>query len=221
PVLENRYYYLDNFEIVLCWVKQRYDDLLTHVERDFIAHFQGLPRASRALLVRMIMRKGTLFRSSKLRYDEIGGVAVAAQSLIEHGWLHNSPALTLEQLFGLLTKAELAGAFGRELCNQHARKDAQYQLLKDRYTEALPFKAWHSTATDSVYELLVMPLCERLRLMFFGNLRQDWSEFVLADLGLYVYEKVEFSATSRIFHSRQDIDDYMSLHDCAERFREG
>lgn len=34
-----------------------------------------------------------------------------------------------------------------------------------------------------------MDLCDRLRLMFFGNLHQDWSEFVLADLGIYTYEK--------------------------------
>ena len=29
-----------------------------------------------------------------------------------------------------------------------------------------------------------MALCDRLRLMFFGNLRQDWAEFVLTELGL-------------------------------------
>lgn len=27
-------------------------------------------------------------------------------------------------------------------------------------------------------------LCDRLRLILFGNLAQDWSEFVLADLGI-------------------------------------
>ncbi|MGB6102708.1 MAG: VRR-NUC domain-containing protein [Pusillimonas sp.] len=221
PMLENRYYYLDNFEMVLRWVQQRYDDLLLGAERDFIIRFQALPQASRALLVRMIMRKGTLFRSSKLRYDEIGSVPSAAQALIEQGWLNDRPALTLEQLFGLLTKAELADAFGAELFDRHARKADQFQALKDRHTEALPFEAWYPMAAGCVYELLVMPVCESLRLMFFGNLRQDWSEFVLADLGLYVYEKVEFPASSRIFHSRRDIDDYSHLHDCRERLRAG
>ncbi|MDS1138920.1 VRR-NUC domain-containing protein [Pusillimonas sp. SM2304] len=221
PVLENRYYYLDNFEMVLRWVQQRYDDLLLDAERDFIHCFQGLPRASRALLARMIMRKGTLFRSSKLRYDEIGSVPSAAQALIEQGWLDDSPALTLEQLFGLLTKAEVADAFGAQLPDRHARKAAQFQALQDRHTTALPFKAWYPMGAGCVYELLVMPVCECLRLMFFGNLRQDWSEFVLADLGLYVYEKVKFPASSRIFHNRRDIDDYLHLHDCRERLHAG
>lgn len=132
PVLENRYYYLDNFEMVLRWVQQRYEDLLVGAERDFIRHFQALPRASRALLVRMIMRRGTLFRSSKLRYDEIGSTPSAARPLIEQGWLDDRPALTLEQLFGQLTKAELA--------DRHSRKADQFQVLKDRPPRSHAFR---------------------------------------------------------------------------------
>jgi hypothetical protein len=45
-----------------------------------------------------------------------------------------------------------------------------------------------------VFAILVKPLCDRLRLLFFGNLHQDWTEFVLSDLGLFRYEQVEFSA---------------------------
>lgn len=221
PVLENRYYYLDNFEMVLRWVRQRYDDLLSGAERDFILGFQTLPRASRALLVRMIMRKGTLFKSSKLRYDEIGDTPLAARPLVEQGWVDDTPALTLEQLFGLLTKAELAEAFGAELPGGHARKADLLRHLKETHSEALPFKAWCPSARECVYELRIMPICECLRLMFFGNLHQDWSEFVLADLGLYVYEKVEFPASSRIFQSRGDIEGYLHLYDCRERFRAG
>src|SRR5690606_18759803 len=52
---------------------------------------------------------------------------------------------------------------------------------------------------------------------FFGNLRQDWSEFVLADLGLYSYETVDFHASARAFQSRHDIDAYLQLHRCRER----
>src|SRR5690606_36960824 len=151
--------------------------------------------------------------STRLRYDEIDSTPDAAAALVELGWLNNRPALTLKQLFGLLTKAELVQVFGAELIGRYARKDDQFQAMEGLHTEALPFKAWHPASAECVYELLVMPICERLRLMFFGNLRQDWSEFVLADLGLYVYEKVEFPPSSRIFHSRQDIDDYLYLQD--------
>ena len=57
--------------------------------------------------------------------------------------------------------------------------------------------------------------------MFFGNLYQDWSEFVLSDLGIYRYEVVEFSDASRGFRARQDIDDYLHLYRCRERFDDG
>jgi hypothetical protein len=57
--------------------------------------------------------------------------------------------------------------------------------------------------------------------MFFGNLYQDWSEFVLADLGIFTYEKVEFCAESRGLRSRDDVDGFLYLHDCQERFESG
>lgn len=220
-VLANRYYYLDNFEMVLRWIEQRYGDLLVQPEHDFITGFPALPRQSRALLVRMIMRKGTLFRSGKLRYDEIGNPADAASALVDQGWLDDHPSITLEQLFSLLTKAEIADAFGPSLPNKSVKKAEQFIALASKFTETLHFTDWWPGAGESVYQLLIMPVCERFRLMFFGNLRQDWSEFVLADLGLHTYEKVEFTQNSRVFQTRRDIDDYLHLHDCRERFRAG
>jgi hypothetical protein len=46
-VLENTFYYLDNFQQVLHWIASRYDDLLDHDERTFLATFPALPRPSR------------------------------------------------------------------------------------------------------------------------------------------------------------------------------
>ncbi len=52
--------------------------------------------------------------------------------------------------------------------------------------------------------------------MFFGNLQQDWSEFVLTDLGVFQYEKVAFAPSSRAFQQRADVDVYLALHACRE-----
>jgi hypothetical protein len=65
-----------------------------------------------------------------------------------------------------------------------------------------------------VYWLKVAPICTRLRLLFFGNFSQDWSEFVLADLGIFKYETVAISAESRAFGSRMDIEVFFSLYEC-------
>jgi hypothetical protein len=74
---------------------------------------------------------------------------------------------------------------------------------------------------EHTYAVRIAPLCERLRLMFFGNLHQSWSEFVLSDLGIYRYEPVAFLPSSRGFLCRRDVDDYLHLHRCRERFDQG
>jgi len=52
----------------------------------------------------MIMRKGDLFRASKLHYREIGACDDAAAPLISLQWVDPQPALTIEEFASLLTK---------------------------------------------------------------------------------------------------------------------
>jgi hypothetical protein len=219
--LENRFYYLDNFHTVVNWIGGRYDNLLDDRERDFIARFAGLPQSSRALLVRMVMRKGELFRSGKLRYEEIGDTREAAAPLTDAGWVDGNPLLTLEQLFDLLTKAEIENLFRAHLPKSATRKSEQLDALRDAFPGARSFSDWQTHAEECVYQLRIGELCDRLRLMFFGNLHQDWTEFVLSDLGIYRYEKVEFSTSSQAFRHRKDVDDYLHLFRCRERFEAG
>jgi len=115
PPLPDPFYYLANFLFVLDWVQARYADLLSDNEHRFIEDFRALPRGSQALLTRMIMRKGDLFRTDKLRYEEIGDAKNAVVALLEHGWVQGDPPVTLQELFKLHTKAELAPAFHLEL----------------------------------------------------------------------------------------------------------
>jgi len=221
PRLDNPFYYLDNFQAVLRWVGQRYGDMLDQAETDFMQRFPSLPQAARALLARMVMRKGSLFRLGKLRYPEIGDPRAACAPLVEAGWVDPAPVLSLEQLFALLTRAEIAQAFGAHLPRRQLAKSAQWDCLAKQYPDPRPFAGWWPDARDSVQALVAKPMCERFRLMFFGTLSQDWSEFVLADLGLYRYEQVDFPASSRVLQCRRDVDDYLLLHGCRERFRAG
>jgi hypothetical protein len=217
-VLENEFYYLDNFQRVLDWIGQRYGDLLTDEERDFIAAFPALPRPARALFVRMVMRKGTLFRASKLNYAEIGCPLEAARHLLPSGWIEADPVVSLDQLFELLSKPEIVSVFQLPGHVKGARKAEQREALRAEFSDSRAFSGWYRDCTDTVFSILVKPLCDRLRLIFFGNLRQDWTEFVLSDLGIYKFEQVEFSHASRGFRTRRDVDHYLQLHDCKERF---
>ncbi|MDC8758339.1 VRR-NUC domain-containing protein [Janthinobacterium fluminis] len=217
-VLDNPLYYLDNFHRVLEWIGERYSDLLTDEEAAFIARFPLLPQASRSLFVRMVMRKGCLFRASKLVYTEVGDTHAAALPLLALGWIDNDPLLDLEQLFELLQKPEIVAIFRLSPHEKGARKAEQLEALRSRFPGQLRFSAWYGHAGEHLYHIVSKPLCDRLRLIFFGNSSQDWSEFVLSDLGVYKYEKVEFSPCSRGFRKRRDIDDYLALQRCRERF---
>ncbi|HEY8607755.1 MAG TPA: VRR-NUC domain-containing protein [Noviherbaspirillum sp.] len=216
--LDNPFYYLDNFERAAAWIAARYDDLLDDAERHFLAVFAGLPQPSRALLVRMMMRKGPLFRASKLVYPELGETPAAAAPLVAAGLVDDRPLLDIDQLSGLLRKAEIAAAFPDLAAG---RKDEQLAALRASHGGSRCFSEWVPGVDDRVYAMTVCALCDRLRLMFFGNLHQDWTEFVLADLGILRYEQVEVSPSSRGFGSRQDIDHYLQLHACRDLLEQG
>ncbi|QVN21816.1 VRR-NUC domain-containing protein [Burkholderia pyrrocinia] len=210
------FYYLTNFERALAWLGERYDDLFDPHELAFVRQFATLPQASRALLVRMLMRNGSDFRASKLAYDEIGCTLDAAAPLVELGWVDPAPALTLDELFALSTRAELLRIFPSLAAHAGERKPEWLERLRPAHDAAQPLDAWCAQAGDRVLRVTVGALCDRLRLMFFGNLHQDWSEFVLADLGVFQYESVPIAPSSRAFQQRGDVDAYLALQMCRD-----
>lgn len=214
-------YYLHNFRQVLGWVGQRYADLLDHHEQGFIDAFAGLPTASQALLVRMVMRKGELFRSDKLEYAEIGDTHNALAPLLALGWVDADAPLALEQLWPLLRKDEAASCFAGQLARPRAGKAELLEQLQPLALQPRPLAQWFPGFTAQIVHWRLQPLCDRLRLLFFGNLYQDWHEFVLADLGVWRYEQVPFSDDSRALRLRCEVDLAMALHQCAERLEQG
>ncbi len=216
----HRYYYLDNFQRALAWIGERYGDLLDEADQRFLVQFGQLPLYSQALMVCMLMRCGPWFRAGKLVYEEIPDALRAAEPLLALGWLDALHPMELQEWCALHTKAELLQRFGAPL---HAgmRKAEMLQALQCLHTAAQPFFQWSRRAPDPAWRVMVGPLCERLRLMFFGNLHQTWSEFVLADLGIFKYEAVAFDAASRAFQTRDDVDAYLALHACRQALDEG
>ncbi|MGP9634857.1 VRR-NUC domain-containing protein [Halomonas sp. AOP43-A1-21] len=223
--LDDPFYYLTNFRFVLAWVGERHADLLAPDELTFLNRFATLPRASQALLVRMVMRKGELFRVSKLNYAEIGDTTTALAPLVALGWVTDAPALSGEELFTQLRLAELrqalAGPIRAAGLGASAGKAVIKTSLSGQLAEVKPLATWWPAAPDVIVRLEIMAVCDRLRLMFFGNLRQDWAEFVLTELGLQRFENVPFTPTSRAFQQREEVDAYLALHRLRQRLDEG
>ncbi|WP_324733708.1 VRR-NUC domain-containing protein [Pseudomonas paeninsulae] len=220
PQLDPSLYYLCNFHKALAWLRERHHDLLLAEEQAFLRRFGELALPSQALLVRMIMRKGPHFRASKLAYAEIGCPRHAAQALLDAGWIRHDAELALAELFELLRKEELLEAFAAR-AHKALKKPQLLAQLTAEHSRSRSFADWCPRLDEQVYSLAINPLCERLRLLFFGNLQQDWSAFVLADLGIFRYEPVALSADSRVFTQRAEVDCYLALQRCHERGEAG
>ena len=223
----HRLYYLHNFVRALDWLRTRYADVLGAPEQDFFARFAQLPEPAQALLVRLVMRRGPWFRAGKLAYDEIGDIHTAAAPLLALGWLDATAPMALAELFALHTHREVAALFAapgpHPAQPKSLTKAALLQALQPHHATAQPYRQWHPASTEAVWRVAqgVTALCTRLRLMFFGNLHQGWSEFVLADLGLFQYEVVPFDAQSRAFQCRADVDHYLALHALRQALDDG
>ncbi|MFO8142277.1 MAG: VRR-NUC domain-containing protein [Marinobacter sp.] len=228
--LEDPLYYLSNMDTIVSWVAIHHADLLTEREQNRLAVFTCLATGPRALLTRMVMRTGELFRADKLRYPELPvPEAEALRVLVQGGWLANDPNLSLGDLFRLFTLADLRPVFGAWLQEQgHPKtlgKAQMRELLAEPFSAPRPLRGWLAGLDDEqdfeVVQLQDMALFDRIRLMFFGNLRQSWTDFVLVELGVQQFEPVPLTPESRAFHQRADVDCYLQMHQCRERLDAG
>lgn len=224
--LDNPLYYLENFETVVRWVRRHHSDLLTAEETGHIDSLLTLNQPERALVARLVMRTGELFRVEKLNYPEFGvPVADAASGLSRSGWIDDAPDIPLAEVFRLFTLAELRPALADRISATGLPAAAAKGLLKDTliplHPDPAPVEHWLPNLPTRVIRLNHMALFDRLRLMFFGNLRQSWSDFVLVELGHQQYEQVPLSAESRAFDERDDVDRYLVMHHCRERLDNG
>jgi len=214
------YYYLENFNVALDWLRARYGELLATDEQQFMLDFARLPTEAAALVVRMIMRQGDLFRTSKLNYLEIGCPKQAAGPLIQVGWLDARPAVGFPDLCRLLRKSELWDILDLHGSARALRKAELLPLAGELAAQKRPLHEWWPRAPDEIFQVRIAPLCARLRLMFFGNFHQTWSEFVLADLGIFRYEKVSLEPNARAFQTRAQIERFHAIYRCREMLHE-
>ncbi|MEM7350443.1 MAG: VRR-NUC domain-containing protein [Acidobacteriota bacterium] len=205
-------YYVDNFEAILDTVEARYSDLLTQDELDFLATFAGLSIGAKRLYVRLLSRKGPLFRRDRLSYREIPQLDEALAELEAAVLSDRGAALEPEELLALLLRGELAAVLA-ELAPgavaSSARRREMLAALVGR-VEPMTLRRAVDQRIDVVRQLGLRHVLV-FRLLFFGNSAQDWTEFVLRDIGVQCYESYPLHLEQRRFPSRQSVDDYLLL----------
>ncbi|MCP4656074.1 MAG: VRR-NUC domain-containing protein [bacterium] len=211
PVLPEGYY-VSNFEIVVETVVERYRDLLHPDELAFRDDFHALSLAARRLYVRLISRKGPCFRRDRIDYPEIHSVDDAIRELEAAGFLDHGADLDARDLLVLMLRGELREMTG-ELVGDNApaaaRKEELVALLSENVGEVELGRAVRERS--EIVQPLHHPHLLTFRLLFFGNLSQDWTEFVLRDLGVVRYEPYELRRGLRLFPTRPALDDTLIL----------
>jgi len=123
-------------------------------------------------------------------------------------------------VFRLFTLAELRPGFAPFLMQagfaKNLAKAQMREVLKGTYVDARTAIDWLGDSGSPVVRVSAMALFDRVRLMFFGNLRQSWSDFVLVELGHHRYEQVQFTPEARAFSERSQVDTYLAMHHCRE-----
>ncbi|ARU58958.1 nuclease [Oleiphilus messinensis] len=209
-------YYLDNFRQLTDFVTVRYSDLLDLDEARFLSDFAVLSRDAQKLYVRMLTRKGDVFRRSKLQYAEITDIDEAARELARMDFIDTNPSLSLDTILKLFSKPEITAAVGDESLNRLRRDELEQSLLADatRIPELIACVA----SLDELFLLCRAQVFDTLKLLFFGNLRQDMTEFVLKDLGLYTFAEYSLDDESRFFHHRDQVNAHLHYYGVLDQF---
>ncbi len=203
-------------------VETQYADLLTLAERDVLRELRGLDQGSQCLFVRLVCRVGPVFRSAKLRYEEIGDLEIPVSELIDKNLASSVEACSVSELGSLYTKPELLAAFGPQLeISIPCRKE---QLLEGIESLGLNSKA-HYDCISSVTrgDLLLIhggEFVDLLQLLFFGNGHQSLTDFVLSDLGLMTYYPYVLDRSQRLFESRPAVEEYLACGEVSDTFYE-
>lgn len=81
------FYYWENFNYVLGYVKKQYQNILSDLEISFIQDFENLPKESQCLYLRLASRRALWFREEKLSYVEISHISLRINELFENGFV--------------------------------------------------------------------------------------------------------------------------------------
>ncbi|WP_231758845.1 VRR-NUC domain-containing protein [Microbulbifer elongatus] len=208
-------YYLSNFHSLVDFVVSRYGKLLSQEEQCFYQTFRQLQPDSQRLYVRLLSRKGVpssigaLFRQHRLTYTEIGDVPAAVDELASARLLTRDPALPLDELLPLFTKSELLN---------HSLEPLPKALKRPALEQAL-LEQDHATIQQRLMkEPLLAVQAEQcfatFKLLFFGNLNQDLTDYVLRDLGLFRYETYPLERAQLPFQTRVQIEQHLRYYQC-------
>jgi hypothetical protein len=213
PIALAPLYYLDNFRQLVDFVAARYWSLLSPGEQDFYQRFCAVPKTSQMLYIRLLSRRSDVFLARKLNYPEIDTIASAAEALAAVDLLQIQPELELEQLLPLFTKAEILNRLQLSALRSLSRPELEQHLCADRK----PLAPGQLVTGETIYQVMDQVHFSTFKLCYFGNLRQDLTDYVLRDIGLFRYEDYALEQRQLLFTTRGQIERHLDYYRSCEQ----
>ena len=202
-------YYLDNVLTLFEHVSETYADLLEPAQLDFLENFAGLGEDAQKLCIRLHNRKPDWYRASKLAYAEIESIELSLEELARHGFVALDADIEYPQLLSLFTRAELLAFADDDPGLARLRRGELEDILLERgetgFFERL-------AGADTLVQVLRNDEYQLCQMLFFGNLNQSMTDFVLRDLGLYRFEDYRIDREHRPYRSSGEIRQHWLLH---------
>jgi len=207
-------YYLDNFNYLVDFVQQHYSHLFNDRERQFCQAYTCLTENAQRLFVRLVLRTHAYLRLSKINYPELN-IPQALKELEKCGFI-NTNIESIENYLHVFTHSELSQALGCPFTSTTIF-DPLAWTTPDLFGDSPAAKL---LADETVIEVNFKDLVITFRLLFFGNLHQDFSNFVLRDLGYQRYEAYTINHTTLLFKSREQLEAHLQYYSCVELFED-
>ncbi|ASJ75436.1 VRR-NUC domain-containing protein [Granulosicoccus antarcticus] len=206
-------YYLANFHRLADFVVDTYRDILTPAERQWYDSLQASTESAQQLYIRLLSRKGSVFRLSRISYPEIESLDSAASELATRGLAETLPPDNLQILLSAFTKPELSALLIPGGKWPRSRVELIDELLAANAGEQARFSTILQQA-DEWITLYGHQHWSVFRLGYFGNLYQDSTEFVLQELGTVIYENYALDAPARPFATRSQLNAHLRYFEC-------
>ena len=211
-------YYLDNVLTLFGHVSRVYDDLLETPQREFLVRFDALGEDAKKLCIRLLNRTPDWYRAGKLDYPEIESIEAALAELATVRFVTLDAEIEHPILLSLFTRAELLAFADDDGGLARLRRNDIEDVLLTRNDDKFFNKLAHS---DTLVQLLCRDEYQICQMLFFGNLNQSMTDFVLRDLGLYQFEAYQIDQQHRPYRSSLEIQQHWLLHQLGRLFELG
>jgi len=209
------HYYHRNFLELIAFVDSNYRHLLNDGEKVFLDDYRALPLSAQQLYCRLVMRTRRYFRVSSVAYPEIAEPDIALDELVTRGFCSAAKTEEAAVWVSLYRRDELQSVLPVQPGQRHST------WLNNSTTDLLlQSDLFGFTPLDLLRQLDIIYCTEHkdafvnFQLLFFGDLHQDISSFVLRDLGLTRYESTLHQDLPLPFTSRTQLMAHRAYFDC-------